>query len=83
MPVSKEAIAALDDEASAAYRALSKRQRNPVRNHWMAEARNMLTHDGQSRIFQHLDEVRATVEGAIAEPKFKPGQSVLQWWATT
>ena len=83
MPVSKDAIAALDAEGSAAYLALSKRQRILVRSHWMAEARNMLMHDGQSRIFQHLDVARATAESAIAGPKFKPGQSVLQWWAIT
>jgi len=55
----------------------------------MAEERNMARGDRESKVFQQIDlmhaEIKRLKEAAtgvkIPDPKFRTGQSVLQWWS--
>ena len=79
----------LDEEAFAKYAALSKRAKTEARCKFMAEERNMARGDRESKVFQQIDlmhaEIKRLKEAAtgvkIPDPKFRTGQSVLQWWS--
>ena len=59
------------------------------RSKFMAEQRNMGQGDWESKIFQQIDGMHEELRRFRAEklgvsipmPKFRTGQSVLQWWA--
>ena len=89
MSVSKAEIIARDAEAVQVYQNLSKRKRAEQRAWFMGNERNMARGDRESKVFQQIDAMHAESKRyreekagcAIPEPKFKTGQSVLQWWA--
>ena len=70
-------------------RPVRKRKRDLMRCKFMAEQRNMGQGDRESKIFQQIDGMHEELRRYRAEnlgvsipmPKFRTGQSVLQWWA--
>ena len=88
MSVSNDAIGARDQEATDGYMSLPKRPRTEhtepehTATAWKLrslELRNMVQGDRESRTFQEIDNMH---EERLPDPKFKCGQSVLQWWAS-
>ena len=83
------AVRMRDEEARQTYEASSKRKRDQMRCKFMAEQRNMGQRDRMSKIFQHIDGMHEELRRfrseklgvSIPMPKFRTGQSVLQWWA--
>ena len=83
------AVQRRDEEAKKHYRKLPRKQRNNQRAKMLAELYHMQRGDRESRIFQTIDKMAADLKAykekelriAIPEPKFKHGQSVLQWWS--
>ena len=83
------AVRMRDEEAGRTYVASSKRKRDQMRCKFMAEQRNMGQGDRESKIFQQIDSMHEqlrrfgaeTLGVSIPMPKFRTGQSVLQWWA--
>ena len=84
----------LDEEAEAAFAAMSKRVKTQQRGWLCGERKVMARMDRESKIFQQIDKMhddlrfyqqeRETQLGLgtiIPRPKFMCGQSVLQWWA--
>ena len=69
--------------------ARQKRKRDEMRCKFMAEQGNMGRGDRESKIFQQIDSMHEQLRSIRAEkfgvsipmPKFRTGQSVLQWWA--
>ena len=73
-----------DLEAEEYWEGLSKKQKTKERQWCMGSLRNQKTGDLESKLFQEIDAMHATLrlQGVtIPEPKFKTGQSVLQCWA--
>ena len=83
------AILARDAEAERVHQGLSKRRRAEERAWFKANERNMARGDRESKVFQQIDAMHEELKRyreekagrAIPEPKFKTGQSVLQWWS--
>ena len=83
------AVRKRDEEAVQTYLGASKRNRDEMRCKFMAEQRNMGRGDRESKIFQQIDSLHEQLRSLKAEklgvsipmPKFRTGQSVLQWWA--
>ena len=83
------AVRKRDEEAVQTYLGASKRKRDEMRCKFMAEQRNMGRGDRESKIFQQIDSMHEQLRSLRAEklgvsipmPKFRTGQSVLQWWA--
>lgn len=90
-------IARDEEAKKIAYTSLSKRQKDKLRGKWYGEWRQMERGDRESKIFQSIDKENAKMQKSIEklrdnlrrkrkrerlpDPKFKNGQSVLQWWA--
>ena len=89
LPSFSSAVRQRDQEAREYYQHLSKRQKTVERGWLHAEWRNMARGDRESRIYQTIDNMHADLRAykemelkvAVPDPKFKCGQSVLQWWA--
>ena len=85
-----EAIMARDKEASDYFRFLPKRKRVQERCWMLAEQYNMARGDRESRTFATIDIMHQelkryremALQQSIPDPKFKCGQSVLQWYAS-
>ena len=84
------AIFARDAEAVAVHYGLSKRRRAEERAWFKGNERNLARGDRESKVFQQIDAMHEELKmyreekagRAIPEPKFKTGQSVLQWWSS-
>ena len=84
------AILTRDAEAERVHHGLSKRRRAEERAWFKANERNMARGDRESKVFQQIDGMHEELKMyreekagcAIPEPKFKTGQSVLQWWSS-
>ena len=82
-------IKARDEEGKQYMLKLSKRQRDRERGWWHGECYNMAREDCISKAQQSIDRMQADLisyrerelEIAIPRPRFRGGQSVLQWWA--
>ena len=90
MSVSTAAILARDAEAERVHQSLSKRRRAEERAWFKGNERNLARGDRESKVFQQFDAMHEELKmyreekagRAIPEPKFKTGQSVLQWWSS-
>ena len=85
------AILNRDQEGEWNYTSSSKRQRDQLRCKFLAERRNMAAGDRESHIFQTMDKRHEDLKryaemardgSTLPNPKFRSGQSVLQWWAS-
>ena len=84
------AIAARDAEAVAVHYGLSKRRRTEERAWFRGNEHNLARADRESKVYQQIDAMHEELKmyreekagRAIHEPKFKTGQSVLQWWSS-
>ena len=78
------------DAAGKQYmRDLPKRQRDRERGWWHGECFHMAREDRNSKAQQSIDQMQAELTSyrerefatSIPKPRFRAGQSVLQWWA--